>query len=175
VLQKTDEEWDDPGAKQGSKNPLLRGVGGVSSRRTIIWYDPSLKELARQLRNNSTISEIILWKQLKGRFAGKYDFHRQKPLDHYIADFFCYELRLVIEVDGKSHDHPETGSRDVEKERRLNQLGLNVLRFTDSDVLWHLDSTIDVIRRYMEAFEKKDFSIYQSLGNKLNVFTGEIM
>ena len=72
----------------------MRGVGGVSSRRKIIWYNPELKELARQLRNNSTKSEIILWKQLKGKFDGKYDFHRQKPLDNYIADFFVMNCDL---------------------------------------------------------------------------------
>jgi hypothetical protein len=60
--------------------PLLRGVGGVSEKRIIIPYNPNLKELARNLRNNSTKSEIILWRELKGKFEGKYDFHRQKPL-----------------------------------------------------------------------------------------------
>ena len=75
-----------------------------TGRRKIILYNPLLKGLARSLRNNSTKSEIILWKQLKGKFNGVYTFNRQKPLDNYIADFYCYDLNLVIEIDGISHD-----------------------------------------------------------------------
>lgn len=72
-------------------------------RRKIIPYNPALKEKARELRNNSTISEIFLWQFLKGKQMLGYDFHRQKPLDEYIVDFFCNELMLAIEIDGESH------------------------------------------------------------------------
>jgi len=109
----------------GVPTPLLRGAGGVFmsvSRREIIPYNPALKELARELRNNSTKSEILLWKELKGKFEGKYDFHRQKPLDNYIADFFCHELMLVIEIDGETHNWEETQRKDFQKETRLNEL-----------------------------------------------------
>lgn len=60
------------------------------ARRKIIYYNPKLKQLARKLRNNSTLSEILLWKYLKEKQMMGYDFHRQKPLDEYIVDFFCY-------------------------------------------------------------------------------------
>ena len=73
-------------------------------RRKIIPYQPYLKEYARKLRTKSTKSEIVLWKCLKGKQMRGYDFHRQKPLLDYIADFFCHELLLVIEVDGASHE-----------------------------------------------------------------------
>jgi very-short-patch-repair endonuclease len=136
--------------------PLLRGAGGVSKRRKIIPYNPSLKEKARELRNSSTKSEIHLWSLLKGKFDGKYDFHRQKPLDQYIADFFCHELKLVIEVDGITHDWEETQRKDFKKETRLNELGLNVLRFTDEEVLKHEESVIETIRVYIGCFEKND-------------------
>ena len=61
-------------------------------KRKIIWYNPKLKEYARELRNNSTKSEIILWLKLKGRQFYGYDFHRQKPIDVYIVDFFSNKL-----------------------------------------------------------------------------------
>ena len=66
-----------------------------------------LKEKARELRNNSTTSEIKLWMYLKNKQMLGYDFHRQKPLDEYIVDFFCNELMLAIEIDGLSHYNSE--------------------------------------------------------------------
>ncbi|MCZ2249558.1 MAG: DUF559 domain-containing protein, partial [Bacteroidia bacterium] len=159
----------------GVDTPLLRGVGGVSKRREIIPYNPKLKELARQLRNNSTKSEIILWKELKGKFEGKYDFHRQKPLDNYIADFFCYELKLVIEIDGETHNWEETQQIDFEKESRLNELGLNVLRFPDSDIFKHLDATLETIRQYIIGFEKGDLSLMKYEDSPLNPLTENVI
>lgn len=67
-------------------------------RRKIIPYNPALKEKARELRNNSTKTEILLWLNLKGKQMRGYDFHRQKPIDNYIVDFFCNELMLAIEI-----------------------------------------------------------------------------
>jgi very-short-patch-repair endonuclease len=61
----------------------------VCLKRKIIPYDPELKQLAHELRNKSTLSEVLLWKHLKGKQIQGYDFHRQKPLDQYIVDFFC--------------------------------------------------------------------------------------
>ena len=72
-------------------------------RRKIITYNSRLKEKARELRNNSTFTEVMLWNYLKKKQMKGYDFHRQKPLDEYIVDFFCIELMLAIEVDGESH------------------------------------------------------------------------
>jgi very-short-patch-repair endonuclease len=169
---------------RGVSSPLDHGNIGVSSpiinnqnlsRREIIPYNPKLKELARELRNNSTKSEIILWKELKGKFEGKYDFHRQKPLDNYIADFFCHELKLVIEIDGESHHWEETQKNDYNKEFRLNELGLNVLRFPDSDIFKQLESTLTTIKIYIEGFEKGDFSELKYEDTPLNPLTRNIV
>ena len=54
-----------------------------------IYYDPKLKKLARELRNNSTLAEIMLWNEIKGRRLRGYQFMRQKPIEKYIVDFFC--------------------------------------------------------------------------------------
>jgi very-short-patch-repair endonuclease len=88
----------------------------IMKRRKIIPYNPKSKQLARNLRNNSTKSEIILWMRLKGIQMKGYDFHRQKPLDNYIADFFCHELMLAIEIDGYSHLLEEVQEKDAKKD-----------------------------------------------------------
>ena len=100
-------------------------------KRKIIPYNPKLKELARQLRNNSTKAEIYLWLKLKNKQMYGYDFHRQKPIDNYILDFFCHELMLGIEVDGYSHELLEIQIKDTIKERQMNLLGITLLRFSD--------------------------------------------
>ena len=123
-------------------------------KRKIILYNPKLKELARQLRNNSTKAEIMLWLKLKGKQMFGYDFHRQKPLDNYIVDFFCHELMLAIEVDGYSHELLDIYYKDVEKEKRMNDLGITILRFTDQQVLKDMFNVLNAIEQYIIEFEK---------------------
>jgi very-short-patch-repair endonuclease len=124
------------------------------AKRKIIPYDPKLKELARQLRNDSTKTEIFLWLKLKGKQMYGYDFHRQKPIDSYILDFFCYELMLGIEVDGYSHEFLEVYNKDTVKEKRMNQLGITVLRFTDEQVLKDMENVLRAIEYYIIEHEK---------------------
>lgn len=123
-------------------------------KRKIIPYNPKLKELARQLRNNSTKSEILLWKRLKGKQMKDYDFHRQKPLLNYIVDFYCYELNLVIEIDGYSHLLDEIKEKDIKKQKELEGQGLFILRFTDKQIFKEMDNVIREIEGYVVSFEK---------------------
>ncbi|GGA89020.1 hypothetical protein GCM10008015_31920 [Flavobacterium palustre] len=124
------------------------------TRRKIIPYNPKLKELAKELRNNSTKAEIILWLKLKGKQMYGYDFHRQKPIDNYILDFFCHELMLGIEVDGYSHEFLEVYNKDVVKEKKMNEFGIAVLRFSDNEVLKDMENVIRAIEFFIEEFEK---------------------
>ncbi|GAA4275110.1 endonuclease domain-containing protein [Aquimarina gracilis] len=126
----------------------------MSKKRKIIPYNPKLKELARQLRNNSTKAEIILWLKLKGKQMHGYDFHRQKPIDDYILDFFCHELMLGIEIDGYSHELIEIYQKDQKKEKRMNELGITILRFTDNQVLKDMFNVLLSIEDYIRRFEK---------------------
>ena len=119
-----------------------------------IYYEKYLKDYARQLRNNSTKSEITLWLELKGKQMMGYDFHRQKPIDQYIVDFFCNKLRLAIELDGLSHQYEEVQEKDLIKERRLNELGIHVLRFQDEEVMNDMGNVLREIEGYIEEFEK---------------------
>jgi very-short-patch-repair endonuclease len=106
-------------------------------------YDPRLKALARELRNASTLSEVMLWQQLKKKQRGGCDFHRQKPVDIYILDFFCPELMLAVEIDGKSHRLK--GVEDDYRQRRLEALGVRFLRFDDIMVKRNLGGVLQAI------------------------------
>ena len=124
------------------------------ARRKIIHYNPKLKEFARDLRNNSTLSEILLWMKLKGKQMGGYDFHRQKPIDNYIVDFFCGELMLAIEIDGRSHDYKVTGDR--ERQTKLETLGVHLLRFTDYEVKKDINAVLKVIEAKIDELESQN-------------------
>ena len=123
--------------------------------RKIIPYNPKLKQLARNLRNNSIQSEIKLWLQLKGKQFHGYDFHRQKPLLNYIADFYCHELDLVIELDGYSHRIEEVMIKDEIKEDDLKKYGITVLRFQDDEVMNDMNNVLRTIEQYVIEFEEK--------------------
>ena len=71
-------------------------------RNKIIPYRSHLKPFAQKLRQQGILSEVILWKQLKNRALGV-EFHRQVPIDEFVVDFYCHELRLAVEIDGASH------------------------------------------------------------------------
>jgi very-short-patch-repair endonuclease len=105
-----------------------------------IHYNPNLTELARDLRNNMTNAEKSVWRMLKVKQLMGYDFHRQKPIGNFIADFYCYDLKLVIEIDGISHTDENVKANDKRKEEYFNLIGLKVLRFTDEEVFgnWHI-------------------------------------
>ena len=110
------------------------------SKNRIIAYNPNLKLKARLLRQNSTLAEILLWKNIKDRALG-YEFHRQVPIDEFIVDFYCHELSLVIEVDGNTHDY--NFINDELRQKKLESLGITVVRFTDDDVRKYMN---DVLR-----------------------------
>ncbi len=129
-------------------------VHTITMKRPIIPYNPKLKALARRLRNNSTKSEILLWKYLRGKQLHGFDFHRQRPIDNFIVDFFCQELYLGIELDGYSHLLDSNVDRDIRKEKRLNALGVKLIRFWDEEVFNDLDNVLRVIE--YAVLERRD-------------------
>ncbi len=117
----------------------------LAMRRKIIPYNPNLVQIARRLRNQATRAEKILWKRLSGRKVLGYDFHRQKPIDRYIIDFFCSELNLAVEIDGDSHYREKGIAKDLQRTQRLNELGIHLLRFNNHAVYENTDGFIDAI------------------------------
>jgi len=122
-------------------------------------YNKKLQPLARQLRRSLAKSEACLWhyalkeKQLKG-----YQFRRQRPILQYIADFFCKELKLIIEIDGITHDNKVSRSKDLQREACLTKAGFKIVRFTDDEVLENMDgviSRLEIIIGEIEALPRR--------------------
>ena len=93
----------------------------------------TLKENARSLRRNMTKEEARLWYQFLCRYPLR--FRRQYVIGHYIADFYCHQAKLVVELDGSQHYSPEEREYDKKRTAYLEQQGLQVLRFSNLDVL----------------------------------------
>lgn len=105
-------------------------------------------ELARHLRRKETAPEELLWSHLRNRRFGGFKFRRQVPLDHYVADFLCVEAKLIVEIDGPSHDARRTA--DAARTEALGAMGHLVLRFTNEDVLANIDGVLDEIFHTLE-------------------------
>ena len=124
----------------------------MSTGKKIFPYNPKLKELARELRKESTLAEVLLWKYLKGRQLKGYDFHRQKPLYYYIVDFFCPELMLIIEIDGISHEGKIV--YDKKRQKFLEEKGFIVLRFTELEIR---KRTREVVEQLYDWLDNRGF------------------
>jgi very-short-patch-repair endonuclease len=122
-------------------------------KNKIIPYNPILKSLARDLRNNSTKSEIILWNKIKKKSLGV-EFHRQVPIDEYIVDFFCHELMLAIEIDGSTHHY--NFEKDDARQKKLESFGIKVIRFDDKDVRFALNDVLRALELTIENLLEVD-------------------
>lgn len=120
-----------------------------------IYYDHTLKKLSRKLRNQSTLSEILLWKRLRARQILGYQFARQKPIKNYIVDFYCSQLKLIIEIDGCSHNNETVYRRDLQRQKELESLGLKFLRFDDLEIKKNLNSVAIVIEEWIKKNAKQ--------------------
>ena len=122
-------------------------------KNRIIAYNPNLKVKARLLRQNSTLAEILLWKNIKDRALG-YEFHRQVAIDEFIVDFYCHELILAIEVDGNTHDY--NFINDELRQKRLESLGITVVRFTDDDVRKYMNDVLRSLQVIILEVEERE-------------------
>jgi len=96
-------------------------------------YNPKLVARAKELRQNPTPAEKKLWQDCLKTFPWR--VLRQRPIDHFVVDFYCAALKLVIEVDGESHFTSEGRMRDAERTQVLEGYGLIVMRFTNDEVM----------------------------------------
>jgi very-short-patch-repair endonuclease len=149
-----------PEAAKPTPNPSLVKEGGGQMR--FLHYDKKLvararenkplwrsKALGRKLvararenRKNPTPAESLIWnKVLRHRQFECHKFARQKPIGRYIVDFYCAELRLVVEIDGDSH--AAQAAYDEKRTQALNQLGLTVIRYANRDVLSNLEGVFE--------------------------------
>jgi very-short-patch-repair endonuclease len=112
-------------------------------------FRPRETDKARQLRNAATPAERRLWAHLGSRRLSGHKFSRQMPVGPYIADFVCRESRLIIEIDGYSHDLRI--EHDADRTRWLQGRGYTVIRFSNADVLDELEG---VLLQISEVFER---------------------
>ena len=112
----------------------------------ILKYNSNLKPFAKKLRSRMTLAEVLLWKRLNRRQLGV-RFNRQKPISKWVVDFYCKELQLAIEVDGRSHNFKK--EEDDERQQKLESLGVRFLRFWDCEVKGEMESVIDRIEQWI--------------------------
>jgi very-short-patch-repair endonuclease len=101
---------------------------------------PNVMELAKMLRNNMTYPEKLLWEKLKGKQIYGVRFRRQHPISFFIADFYCHEVRLVVEVDGEIHS--DKIEYDDGRSAEMENFGIKVIRFTNSEVENNIEGVI---------------------------------
>jgi very-short-patch-repair endonuclease len=114
--------------------------------------EPNTLRTAAILRKNMTLAEKILWKKLKNRNIFNVKFRKQHPVWIFVVDFYCHEYKLVIEVDGEIHNEEEFKEHDLNRTAELNKFGLKVLRFTNDQILFNIDSIITEIHKNITEF-----------------------
>jgi len=120
-----------PTDESDSPSPCGRGPGGGEAATRLLH--------ARSMRRSPTRAERMLWRSLRAGQIDGLKFRRQTPIGLFIADFFCPSARLVIEVDGITHDDPR-------RDAWMRQQGLRVLRVWDDDVIWNRDGVLQIVR-----------------------------
>ncbi len=108
--------------------------------------DSNTLRAAHLLRRSMTKAEAVLWKKLRDRNVFNTKFRRQYPISIFIVDFYCHEYMLVIEVDGDIHNDEIACQYDLGRTEVLNKFGLKVIRFTNNQILYSLDSVIKKIQ-----------------------------
>ncbi len=102
-------------------------------------------ERAKELRREITPAETILWEELRGNKLGVH-FRRQQVIPGFIVDFYCHKVGLVIELDGSVHQEDEHRENDAERDKALKEMGLQVIRFKNGDVIRNLPRVLEKIR-----------------------------
>ncbi|HKL31866.1 MAG TPA: isoleucine--tRNA ligase [Tangfeifania sp.] len=152
--------WFDSGSMPYSQHhypfeaPSGSPKGGVKAPNWQTARDSSyglLKELANKQKENPTDAEVFLWKNLKGKQADGYKFRRQHIIDQFIADFVCLEKQLIVEVDGGYHSLPETKISDEQRTQILNELGFEVIRFSNEEVINDIEAVLDKISSVLNS------------------------
>jgi len=102
---------------------------------------------AKQLRQAMTRAETLLWRYLKANRIDGLGFRRQVPFRNYIADFVCMSAKIIVELDGESHDFEERQKADQSRDVFFASEGFQVLRFTNEQLMSNLEGVVEVIRQ----------------------------
>jgi very-short-patch-repair endonuclease len=110
-----------------------------------------LVKKARELRGNMTLAEIILWSRIRSKKIDGFKFRRQQPIFDYVVDFYCDELRLIIEVDGEIHSLQDEVEFDVKRDKLLNINGYHILRLNNLEIQTDINSAIIKIKSFIST------------------------
>jgi very-short-patch-repair endonuclease len=102
-------------------------------------FNPIILQHAREMRHPQTPAEATLWQRLRNRNL-EFKFRRQHPIERFIIDFYCAEVKLCIEIDGGSHLEQEQQEYDSARTEVLESIGCRVIRFTNSDVRYNINA-----------------------------------
>jgi len=127
---------------------MKNGVVEAKTKKYHLKYRDSLTWAAKNNRKNETESKKILWNKLLRKKYLRYKFTRQKPIGRFIADFYCSELSLIIEVDGSSHLIKK--ERDILRDKYLKCCGIKTLRLNNNDVLNDLEKVEKIIKEFIK-------------------------
>ena len=111
--------------------------------------DPEILRLARENRRKMTLAEIKLWKCLRGKNIQGMKFRRQHPLSRFIADFYCHQAKLVIEIDGGYHDEQDQEESDLGRHQALEDMGFLVIRFRNEEIEMDVEGVVERIRKVL--------------------------
>jgi len=104
--------------------------------------------LAREFRKNQTQTEQIMWEELRNRKFLNLKFKRQYLIEGYIVDFYCPELKLVIEIDGPIH--LKQAKEDKLRQRDIEETGIKFIRFKNRDVIDDIEEVLNKLRAFIE-------------------------
>jgi very-short-patch-repair endonuclease len=124
--------------KYSNEKTLYHGAGG------------KLFEFGRDLRQRSTEAEKVLWGYLRNRKFYGLKFRRQHPIDEFVADFYCHEKKLIIELDGSIHEIEQNAQYDKARTNDLSELGIHVFRFTNSEVIHKISFVLDELKKFLQ-------------------------
>jgi len=102
-----------------------------------------LKKIRRELRQNQTECERILWSNLRSKRFNNLKFYRQYSVGRYVLDFYCPAVRLAVEVDGGQHNKTRQANRDIQRTKYLFRRGIMVIRFWNNDIRDNLQGVLE--------------------------------
>jgi very-short-patch-repair endonuclease len=138
---------------------LVKNANNSFPMAKFIPYNPNLKALAQQLRQNMTLGEVLLWDEIKNDKILGFDFDRQRCLDNYIVDFYCKSLMLAIEIDGRSHENEELSIKDEARQLKLESYGIKFIRFSEAEVKYDRLNVLRTIETTIFKLIKQDKNI----------------
>jgi very-short-patch-repair endonuclease len=115
-----------------------------------------LFQFARALRADQTSAEKLLWINLRNRKLHGFKFRRQHPIKNYIADFYCHECKLVIELDGNWHNSEQQAAYDKQRTDELALYGIQVIRFSNNRVLTNMSAALREIAQHLHHSKPPD-------------------